>query len=79
MGKVVLDLGTEHDPPLFPINHERAPVPLFAQGNHSTFVDSEAHRAALLVEEAGIDGNDNGIGRNDLRYGAPRRRISRRR
>ena len=40
------------------------------------FVDREAHRTALLVEEAGIDRDHNGIGRNDLLYGAPRRGIS---
>jgi hypothetical protein len=29
MGKMVLDVGTEHDPPLLAINHESTPV-LFA-------------------------------------------------
>ena len=76
MGKMVLDVGTEHDPPLLAIDHESTPVPLFARGHHSSFVDGEAHRTALFVEEAGIDSNDNRIGRNDLLYGAPRRWVS---
>ena len=73
---MVVDVGTEHDPPLLAINHESTPVPLFAQGHHSSFVDREAHRTALLVEEAGVDSNNNGIARNDLLYGAPRRGVS---
>ena len=73
---MVLDVGTEYDPPRPAINHESAPVPLFAQGHNTSFVDSEAHRTILPVEEAGIDSNDNGIGRNDLLYGAPCRGVS---
>jgi hypothetical protein len=30
MGKMVLDVGTEHDSPSLAINHESTPVPLFA-------------------------------------------------
>jgi hypothetical protein len=69
MGKMVLDVGTEHDSRLLAINHESAPDLLSAQGHNSSFVDSEAHSTALLVEEAGIDSNNNGVGCNDLLYG----------
>jgi hypothetical protein len=30
MGKMVLDVGTEHDPSVRAVNDERAPAPLFA-------------------------------------------------
>src|SRR4029077_19881125 len=77
MVKRGLDVGAEHDPPLLAIDHESAPAPPVAPRHDSPFVDGEAHRAALLVEEAGVDSHDNGIRRDDLLHGAPQRRASR--
>ena len=71
MCKILIDFGAQHDPRLVVVDHEGAPALPLATGYESSLVDSKAHRPALFVEEACIDGDDRRVGRDNLLYSAP--------
>ena len=71
MGERVVDFGAEHDPRLPVVNHESAPALALTTDQESPLVDGKAHRAALFVEEACIDGDYRRVGAHDLLNGAP--------
>ena len=72
----VVDFGAQHDPRPLVIDHESAPALTLATGYESSLIDSKAHRPAVFVKKACIDGDYSRVGRDDLLYGAPRRGAS---
>ena len=62
MSEGVGDPGAEDDPRVRAADREGAPACPLARGEKSSLADREAHRATIVVEEAGIHGNDSGEG-----------------
>src|SRR5436309_501513 len=69
------DVTAEPDPRLLAVDHENSPARLPACHDDAALIDGQAHRAAVLVEEAGVSRDHSGVGRSDLLYGPPRRGI----
>src|SRR5438093_1996989 len=60
------DVGAEHDSRVRTTDDEGTPALPLATSDESSFVDREAHGAALIVEEAGVDRNGSRKWRGDL-------------
>src|SRR5262249_6824120 len=63
---VILDVTPEHDPRFLALDDQSSPALTPAGGEELPVADAEPDRAALDIEEAGVDRDDRRVRRRDL-------------